>query len=311
MGHAPRAPRAVAALLVGLLVGGCDPLLDEEQRIADLRVLAVQVTPDVGALGRDPGAPVVRALVVDPLDPDGDDLTHTWAPELGDEDFEGRDDVESLVPEGPHGPSITLDFGAFGGRDGEWEDFALPLRYTVANGDLTREAIRVARFLAPPEDVPFPEWPDPELHPEYNANPTIDVIERLSPDGDEVLRRWAEPPGPSAALWMGEVGDEGLRFRVSLSDDGPAGDLVVSLLWTVGHAGLPDADGVLEDDGDGRAPLGDGVSPVLDNLQDPREFGWTPPRDEDEVVPRLFLVVRDPDGGQTWQELRPHAATRP
>jgi len=36
-----------------------------------------------------------------------------------------------------------------------------------------------------------------------------------------------------------------------------------------------------------------------------REFGWYPNTDMGGVTVRLFMVLRDDDGGQTWQEIRP------
>ena len=84
--------RALSAVLVCAL-SGCFPQLPDPLVVDDLRVLAIQADPAVATLTTfPPPAVTVRALVVDPDDPDGTDIEHQWALELGDEDFDGFND---------------------------------------------------------------------------------------------------------------------------------------------------------------------------------------------------------------------------
>ena len=73
---------------------------------------------------------------------------------------------------------------------------------------------------------------------------------------------------------------------------------------TTGRPGLPDPEEE-EPDRENLANFGNLGSPVLDDELEPREFGWTPWSDGDEREARLFLVLRDASGGQSWQEIRP------
>ena len=104
--------RTIPLLLV-LLSVGCFPQLPDPLVIDNLRVLAIQADPAVATLDSFPPPSVtVRALVVDPEDAEGTEIEHSWQLELGDEEFEGREQLEALVPEGPYSDELVIDFAA-------------------------------------------------------------------------------------------------------------------------------------------------------------------------------------------------------
>ncbi|MEE2830296.1 MAG: hypothetical protein VX498_13995 [Myxococcota bacterium] len=316
-------------LLVSLVwaLSGCFPQLPDPLVIDNLRVLAIQADPAVAAFtGFPPPTVTVRALVVDPNDPEGAGVEHSWKMELGDEDFDGREQLEALLPEGPYGSEITLDFAAlFEERDEvEWSFTQLPLGYTSRLDDFTRESIKLVPFLVPdfqsdqggggngepitepipsPGAGPPPASEIPELPPEWNANPTLTELRRVG--GDTWSVENGTLPGVEAPLYVGPVdSDEGLHFFIEVDDDTPTSRLSVELFRTTGWPGLP-VEGEDEPDRNNLGNFGSLGSPVLDDELQPREFGWTPWSDGDDRVARLFLVLRDAEGGQSWQEIRP------
>ena len=322
--------RALSAVLVCAL-SGCFPQLPDPLVVDDLRVLAIQADPAVATLTTfPPPAVTVRALVVDPDDPDGTDIEHQWALELGDEDFDGRDRLEALLPEGPYDDRLTVDFAAlFEERsEVEWSFTQLPLGYDATLGDLKRESVKLVPFLVPQIEVPdspepggkpvtvpaFPQGPPgpteptepPELPEEWNANPVLTELRRVG--GETWTLEDGTLPGPDAPLYVGPVtAEEGLHFFIEVADNTSTSRLSVELFRTTGRPGLPDPEEE-EPDRENLANFGNLGSPVLDDELEPREFGWTPWSDGDEREARLFLVLRDASGGQSWQEIRPEDA---
>jgi len=349
----------VILVVCALLIGSCFPQLPDPLVVDDLRVLAVQVSPASVLLSSQPLPKVtVRALTVDPEDPEGRTINHSWGLALGAADFDGIERLEALLPKDATGPEIELDFSALFARDEVvWTLGRLPLEYFADNGQLVRESIKIVNFLTPELQVSgddddsasggcsvgddddsavdgppfggggFPGGDDDdsapfggfsgsdsgaslptELPEDWNANPTFTRIERVGAQSWSVEEGTLS--GPTEALYVGEVSsDTGLHLRIEVSDDQPTSLLSVEMFRTTGRAGLPDPDADPEDENqDSTANFGSGDSPVLDDELIPREFGWTPFRDANERNPRLFLVLRDREGGQTWQEIIPQAA---
>jgi len=320
----------VLIALVACALSGCFPQLPDPLVIDNLRVLAIQADPAVAAItGFPPPAVTIRALVVDPDDREGVDIEHRWQLELGDEDFEGRDRLEALLPEGPYDDELVVDFAAlFAEReDVTWSFSQLPLGYHATLDELKREAIKLVPFLIPeipvpdpgegsgdPVTEPLPSGPpsppgptEPlELPEEWNQNPILTELRRV--DGEIWTLAEGTLPGPGVPLYVGTVtAEEGLHFFIEVADDTSTSRLSVELFRTTGRPGLPDPEEE-EPDRDNLANFGNLGSPVLDDELEPREFGWTPWSDGDEREARLFLVLRDSRGGQSWQELRPGEA---
>ena len=152
--------RALSALLACAL-SGCFPQLPDPLVVDDLRVLAIQADPAVATLTTfPPPAVTVRALVVDPDDPEGADIEHHWELELGDEDFEGRSSSRRCCRRGLTRPA-DIDFAAlFEERsEVEWSFSQLPLGYDATLGDLKRESVKLVP-LVPQLEVP--DAPEPE-----------------------------------------------------------------------------------------------------------------------------------------------------
>ena len=353
-----------------LMVTSCFPQLPDPLVVDDLRVLAIQVDPATALLSSFP-LPIVtvRALTVDPEDPEGEGIEHRWALELGDEDFEGREELESLIPDDVSGPTLQVDFAASTARDEvQWALGRLPISYIASNEDLARETIKIVDFLTPevdsagddddsagddddsagefpgddddsaagfPGDGPppgsddFPVGDDDssfpgqdgfpgaggdsevsvELPEDWNANPRLTRIERVG--GDTWSTEEGSLTGPLRPIYVGDVSpDTGQHLRIEVEDDQPTTLLTLEFYRTTGRAGLPDPEeeDSAEEDRENAENFGNGDSPVLDDELTPREFGWTPFQAGDDREARLFLVVRDREGGQTWQEILPQDA---
>jgi hypothetical protein len=131
---------ALLALLPLMPLMGCFPDLPDESVIANLRIVAIRSEPAVLPLDVFPPPPMtLEALVVDPRAPENGGITHTWAMELGDEEFDGRAELEALIPPGPHGPTLEIDFAPLlGARDQGWLPASFAIKYTVDNGDVER-----------------------------------------------------------------------------------------------------------------------------------------------------------------------------
>lgn len=315
-------------LLIVLALGmsSCFPELPDPRVVTNLRVLAIQADPAVAPFNPfEPPAITVRALVAHPANEELTDVRHDWGLDLGDEDFEGKAELEALLPDGPYGTSITLDLAPlFEQRDGGWISAALPLSYSAADEELTRDAVKLVSFLLPDpefgtgddddsaESAPPLEQTETEIH---NANPSIDaiVLGETRFEGDAL--------GVDTVLDVGDVTTtEGLQLVVEWSDDGDREDVGVQLYWTSGSAGLPPEPGGDDDGfgfGGGGGPgggfgasaeddpeLGDGQL-VRDETEATTTIGWTPSEWDEAPAPRLWLVLLDAQGGQTWQAIRP------
>jgi hypothetical protein len=311
-------PRSSAFAL--LLLAGCFPELPDEQIVNNLRVLSVRSDPATVAIAFPPPKIKVEALVALPEDPSGRTLTHRWSLELGDEDFEGREQLEALLPSGPQSNAITVDFAQFfAEREGGWLPAVLPLKYRVESADDHREAIKLVSFLTPDpaafgddDDSAEPSEPLEILPPEetaaWNSNPEI---VSLVVNASVVSQELGNLPGPDSPLYVGDVSrEDGLEVTFELRDAEQAvTDLRPRLFWSGGTAGLPVEEeedpfgGAFgeqeEEEDDGNAQFGSGPSPFLTDTS----FGWTPPESVDETV-RLWFVVEDGAGGATWQEIR-------
>lgn len=319
--------------IVALGLAGCFPDLPDQRVVANLRVLAIQADPAVATFNPfEPPVITVRALVAAPDNEDLDGVSHAWGFDFGDEDFDGRETLEGLIPEGPHSTSISIDLAPlFEEREGGWLPLLLPVTYTAEDDELARDAVKLVSFLLPdPEfgqgdDDDSAAEPEVPLAPEetelYNANPVITAIEV-----GEV--RWAgEELSVDVPIDVGEVTTtEGLEFVVQYTDDEPTTDLQVRIYWTSGSAGLPPEPDDDDDDGFGFGGGGGGGGGLrggglaADDEADPdlgdgqlvreegngsRTLGWTPSGWDDAPTPRLWIVLLDEQGGQTWQELRP------
>ena len=263
-------------LLAGVvaLLMGCWPTIPQEGALKDLRVVAIQQDPAVAVLDRFPFPEVtLTALVVDPRDPDLDTATHTWALDIPD-DFDGAELLDELIPDGPHGSAVAIDFsGLLGGaRDAitppdflpatEYGPGLLPITYVVENATRNREAVKFVNFLVPdfenavtpafgpvgyrPVDVYNEALGTTPTVPEgWNANPNI--IKIIVNEGDATFEGEQITLGLSAIDLGTIAGGDGLRLDVEVEDDKPAPDVNVQLYWTHGSPGLPSG----EDDGGG------------------------------------------------------------
>jgi len=353
---APPAPSRVASIVVAVLVAAgatsCFPELPNEYEITNLRVLALKADPANLRLDQWPLPPItMKALVVDPTDEALEGVEHTWALELPD-DFEGAEELEELIPDGPYGPTLEVDLAAlFGARETTWTQGLLPLRYTAADDELTREAIKFAYFLVPEIDLgddddsagddddsagddddsagddddsagDDDDLPDPpaegeeELPESYNENPTL---VSLTVGTTTFSIEAGTLPGEAGPLYVGAVDrEDGLRFEIEVADDKTASDVDAQVYWTHGSPGLPadspfaDVEGAPktddDDDDESSNPYGSESASLNTAFFTPdREFGWTPPSESPPATEpiRLFLILVDDDGGQSWQEIRP------
>lgn len=217
----------------------------------------------------------------------------------------------------------------------------LPMTFVTENESRTREAVKFVRFLFPDlTSMPPPAtgpvgWRPVDVYNEalaalpvvpegWNANP---VISKLTVDTDRLV--FEEPVGPGGVLDLGSVEPgAGVRIDVEVLDDKDLTETDVDLYWTHGTPGLPvdpedpdagggggfggggapDAGPVEPAEGEPEAQDGQGFgggSGGLDEAFQPdRAFGWTAPGLVRQGPMRLFVVVRDAEGGATWQELR-------
>ena len=358
--------RLSAVLLAGTSVVSCFPELPDSTLVDNLRVLAIQSDPATTNLSSFPLPSVtVTALVVDPEAPELGDATHTWSLELPEEADSGSiDDLQRLLPTGPHGPTLVLDFASGLARDGEetlpeLTEGILPLRYEVETPRNQRAAVKLVHFLIPDlgddddsagddddlsgddDSSSFPwgddddsssfPWGDDDdssslvgsSDPEeaFNRNPEIVSIDI----GDQSFpAEGAQLPGINAALLIGTVGEAGVSLSIKVADDTDLETLDVTLFRTAGCPSLKpedsggggwlggsaggnagaSGDAVCEEEDSG---FGFGFGGRDDEDGDPstREVAWRPLPGESSAGARLFVVLRDEGGGQTWQELRP------
>jgi hypothetical protein len=282
--------------LAPLVLAGCFPTLPDPLWLQDLRVLGVQSNPaTVAAAFEPPPVVTVHALVVDPDDPELEATSHSWGLQL-DGDNPALSPLAALLPSETPSPTLSFDFQLLpAGLRSELVG-ALPLRYVADNGEVSREAVKVVPFL--PAEVPF-----------GNQNPRILTVTEV--DGPSWSAADGSLPGIAAPLYIGsrEPGED-FHFTIELDDDTGDVPLEVSMFWTSGRAGLAGAEPE-DTDADGTASFGSGDLPVLDDEIKPREFGWTATDRFPERVARIFLIVRDELGAQTWQEMRAEEAPNP
>jgi hypothetical protein len=302
------------------LLFGCFPELPDELLIADLRVLAVRVDPATARLDQWPPPTItLSALVVDPEDEELADVTHTWRLELGDE----AEGLDGLIPEGPWGASVTLNLGALFARDVHLQPGALPIGYTASNDTTHRDAVKLVHFL-------FPEEPGDDDSAAAGDDDDSAAIAELVNDSPRLialevpgLGSWAEAdlPGPDAPLVLElEDASAGLTITTTAADDGDLDAISVRLYRTSGCDGLPLEDGLSAEGGGGISGGGTGDGDPCGHVEEndgldfggPEEdedpavhsFEWTPWDGETGLGTRLFVVLLDGDGAQTWQELR-------
>lgn len=159
----------------------------------------------------------------------------------------------------------------------------------------------------------------------YNENP---VIVSLTFDEERVFTAAdGQLPGIGAPLYIGDVAeDQWLRIAVEVADDKDPADVWADLYWTDGCPGVPVPDAApggaggpalggepadaLPVDECPAVEFGDsfggtaGLKPEADSYVY-REFGWYPTTAMGPQTARLFVVLLDIGGGQTWQEIRP------
>ena len=331
---------ALPLLLCGALGTQCFPQLPDPGVVDSLRVLAVRSDPAVALLDTYPLPTVtVTALVVDPADESLASVTHTWSLELPEE-LDDLDALQALVPDPPHGPSIEIDLNQMlagpGGQatladdDGpEYLLAGLPLKYRAESADDHREAIKLLYWLVPDfggdddddgtgddDDSAAARAIDPENPPAgYNENPTLTS---LTVNGGVFTAEGGLIPGPTEPMVVGPISPtEGLRLDLEVADDKDPEDVKADLFWTAGCPGLPldlstipPSEHPKEDECPDDEAFGFGGSARIYDEDDggfgtdgpARAFGWHPPTGG--LAARLFLILWDAEGGQTWQEIR-------
>lgn len=307
--------RLLALVAVAAGVASCYPELPDERFIDNLRVLAIQQEPATWSMHTGAAPPLwLRALTVDPEDVDGAGVTHLWELAL-DDDFEGVEQLRALLPDPPHGPDIELDLAALAGRDEVVSSTVLPFRYLADDGELTREALRLV-YLDLPEGPPGDD-DDSADEPAAAAavNPRITEL-RL---GDDRVFGADDLPPVGEPLFIGAVDpDAGIALEVDVEADPAAGHTQATLFWTAGCPGLPELFD-LSTGSDSSCPttVQDGMEEQADfyeawygfdsqdDAAERRRFAWFPLVDMGGRTPRLFLVLLDDRGGQSWLELRP------
>jgi hypothetical protein len=290
-----------------LALPGCFPTFPDESAIKNLRTIAIQQDPAVVVLdGQSIPQVTVRSLVIDPLDEELQEVTHTWSFDLPD-DFEDTEFTDGLIPEGPWTNILELDFSALlgggpteppdgnSGRDEitpptflpvEYNAGLLPLNYFAENGETKRESLKFVNFLVPDfENLPLPPTV-PGTRPQqaylealeagsalgtpeaWNANPTITKI--IVNDGEQVFDG-EQITEHLSVIDLGVVeGGAGLRFDVELEDDKDIVDSDVQIYWTHGKPGLP-VDPDEEEDGPGFGGFGGGPGKDGATCYEPQE----------------------------------------
>ena len=249
-------------------------------------------------------------------------LVRFLLPDLGDDDDSAGDDDDSAGDDDDSASSARSDDDDSAGDDddsaGDDDDSAGDDDDSAGDDDDS--------FPWGDDDDGFP-WGDdddsalPEnpwgAVPEINQNPEIVSIrigeQSFPAEGTQL-------PGVNAALLIGDVPEAGVTLSVEVADDTDLAALNVELFRTAGCPNLKP-----EESDNGRRP---GIgSPGAAN-DDPcggeesggfsfggggdedadlsiREFAWRPLPGESSAGARLFVILRDESGGQTWQELRP------
>ena len=258
-------------------------------------------------------------------------LVSFFLPDLGDDDDSGDDDgVFGPVGDdddsaGDEDDSSEDDWGGFGDDDGsagdDWGGF----------GDDDDSAGDDWGGFGDDDDASGDDWGDlggdDEEEEEVglaaliNENPRILSIQI---DGGTALTAEAgQLPGLDGPLYIGEVSEDGSTLTVVVDDDEDEEELDVQLYRTRGCPNLKpeeDDEGPWQGVGGGPPSADDdpcavddggtwsGFSSDEDVDWTLRDFEWRPLPGESSVGTRLFLVLRDERGGQSWQELRPEVA---
>jgi len=244
----------------------------------------------------------------DPGDDDDDDTT-------GDDDDSAGDDDDSAAGDDDDSAAGDDDDSAAGDDD----DSAAGDDDDSAAGDDDDSA------QPPPpggqDTADDDDSADDTIHPEgYNENPVM-VSLVLDTGGDVITVAEADLSIDSPIAVSGVNPDDGLRITVELRDDKDVEDVGADLYWTDGCPNLWSEMGL--DLGGGKGPgseegtpgedcppvdsFGWGGSAVIagedkEEEDADRELGWTPLDDTGDT--RLFLILLDGEGGQTWQEIR-------
>ncbi len=280
--------------------------------LQELAAFAIQTDPATTVLDTLPQPPItVTALAIDPADPTLSDASHSWWWDIGD-DVEGADVLTSMIPDGPHGPTVELDPTALTllwASPEETLSASLPLHYRVETAEAEFDAVKLVSLIAPAPD----EWEDSgddddsaegdgSARPEgYNENPRITALSinqdvEIVDDQGSVLGIHTPVLVPSAEP------DVGLHIRIRVEDDKDPGDTFGYMVWTAGCARLPTEDSVARDECPAITGWVYGCTATLGDPYVPREFGWSPLSDTADA--RLFIVVKDLEGGLAWQEIR-------
>ena len=313
---AKRCRQSVLLVVLSLLVG-CFPSLPEERVVDNLRVLAVNVDPAMAVFDVQPPPLItVSALVVDPSDEELSEVDFTWSFDLPEgSEFEALD---QLLPPTPHSDSISLNLGPVfapppgGGGSPDTLQAILPMRLAVVSPEDHRDTIKLVHFVVPGTE-PLPKGEELVI----NQNP---VISSISLGEQSWSVEEGTLPGPSQALYVGPIPEAGDTFEVHIEDDGDLDLVGLRLYRTAGCGNLMPEEG---DEGPGGfQPPGQDPCDIDggfgggfggdddDEESDPsiRDIEWRPRPGESSQGSRLFLVIRDSRGAQSWQELRPEAA---
>ncbi len=296
--------RILLASVIALLGAGnlsCGSDAYNPWHLQELTAFAIQTDPATAVLGQLPQPPItVTALAIDPADPDLSGATHTWWWDIED-GVEGAELLTAMLPDGPHGPSIELDptaLALYWASPEETVTASLPLHYRVEATGEAFDAVKLVTLIAPAAD----EWHDTDTRPDdYNENPRITALSinddlAIIDDDGTILGIHTPVVLPSTEP------DTGLHIRIRVEDDDDPDLTFAYLVWTAGCAQLPTADSVARDECPEITGWVYGGTATLGDQYVPREFGWTPLSDTEEA--RLFIVIKDAEGGLSWQEIR-------
>jgi hypothetical protein len=222
----------------------------------------------------------------------------------------------------------------------EWIQGVLPLNYLVESEDDHRETVKLVTFLMPdlsPGDDDDSAGDDDDDSAATDdddddaAPPTLEDLTNLMPAFVSISvgeTTWTadELPGPDAPLYIGPIDGAGAIIDVGVDDDDPLDELGVSLYRTAGCDNLPPEEYELGSDAEGTG-FGGGRGGIFqsddpcgdDNYRTPRGNDddpdwsvqgrtWRPLDGETSADVRLWIVLHDQHGAQTWQELRPQDA---
>ena len=217
-------------------------------------------------------------------------LVHFLLPELGDDDDSAGDDDDSAAfPWGDDDDSAAFPWG-------DDDDSAA---FPWGDDDDSSSSEDEAGSLQ-----------------EGNRNPEIVSITV----GEQVFSAQAgQLPGIVGPVLIGAVSEDGISMSVQVGDDADLEALSVEVFRTAGCPNLKPEGGLRDGPPGGPAASASDSDPCGDESggfgfggdsdeevdQSIREFAWRPLPGAASSGARLFVVLRDEDGGQSWQELRP------